>query len=267
VLATCRVGDRIPAKFHYDSHHEFHTQETRQMSTEPDAGTNLSRAQLANLIEQHGAEVLGVVLAALRSDSPASVPNSALVSAKTVAAGGATASYGRVAPWQEADAIEDFVAVWPPPEAWRQMGHSTLREAYGAMAVYRTTDNRGDAQIALGDPGVRLPLYGRERGWLSTWEVRNERPVRQLANFVEVDDFETTRERAALISGKDGAPKKGYAPGEEHLLPAIYQGMRIEIQRDRLVGPNARNRLVVIATDGDVTTMLDHALGHLRLRS
>lgn len=57
-----------------------------------------------------------------------------------------------------------------------------------------------------------------------------------------------------------------FAPGDEHLLPDDYEGMRIEVFRDRIVGPRAFNRLAVVATGGDTTTMLDHALIQQRLR-
>jgi hypothetical protein len=235
----------------------------------------LDRTQLADLIERHADEAIPLVLAALRGEpvntavvsasaAESSVPSEPASVAPTQPAP-ATVN-GRHAAWRQVDVIGAFTAVWPAPQAWRAQGHSQLREHYGPMHVYETIDQHGPVRIALGEPRERLPLYGRERGWVSLWHVVNGRPQRQLANFVEVDDFGTTRERAALISGKDGAAKKGFSPGDEHLLPPAYQSMRIEVQRDRLVGANSRNRLVVVATDDDVTTMLDHALAHLHLR-
>ncbi len=237
----------------------------------------LDRAQLADMIERHADEVIAVVLAALRGE-PASpevanhsggrppAPTTQSV-AGAPARAASTAANGRPAPWRKVDEmIEGFVAVWPAPAILRAQGESKLREHYPPMPVWETTDQRGLVRIAVGEPRERLPLYGKERGWISVWHVVNGRPQRQLANFVEVDDFETTRERAALISGKEGAAKKGFAPGEENLLPPVYKGMRTEVQRARLVGPNSRNRLVVVATAGEDQVMLDHALAHLHLR-
>jgi hypothetical protein len=210
------------------------------------------REVLAQLIDQHGEEVLELVVAALldgpwgpsgadaeRSPKPAPDPG-----------------HGRLEPWRENAVIEDFVAHWPEGN-----------EHYGPMTVYETRDHHGTVRLAIGQPHSRLPLYGAERGWVSIWHVANGRPVQQLANFIETDDFKETGARAALISGKDGARKKGFAPGEESLLPPVYSEMRIETHRDRLNGPMARNRLVVIATERDTDAMLDHALAHLHLRS
>jgi hypothetical protein len=134
------------------------------------------------------------------------------------------------------------------------------------MHVYEGHDASGSARLAVSAPQERYEFYGKERGWVSVWEVVNGRPVRQLANFVEVDDFDLTHERASLISGKDGAAKKGFAPDERHLLPTIHEGMQVEVQRDRIIGPYSRNRLVVIAGDDNVDVMLNHARAHLRLR-
>lgn len=168
--------------------------------------------------------------------------------------------------WKPSGEIEGFDTKWAAPPWWKAQGHKELHEHYGPMRVYEADDGKGVIRIAIGEPSERLLFYGKERGWLSAWEVANGRPVRQLAVFVEVDDFETTGERAALISGKDGAAKKGFAPNERHLLPPAYVGMRIEVQRDRIVGPYSRNRLVVVARADEIDTMLNHALAHLRLR-
>jgi hypothetical protein len=158
--------------------------------------------------------------------------------------------------WRQVDAIEGFVATWPEG-----------KEHYGPMLVYEMDTEHGPVRLTIGEPRERRELYGRERGWASVWHVVNGRPAQQLANFIETDDFEVTRERAAIISGKDGAARKGFARGEESLLPDVYRDMEIEVQRDRIVGPNARNRLAVVASEDDTDTMLDHGLAHLRLRS
>jgi hypothetical protein len=162
----------------------------------------------------------------------------------------------RTQPWQEVGTIEGFVAKWPEGD-----------EPFGSLTVYESADGNGPVQLALGSPQRPLNLYGRVRSWISVWQVRNGKPGRQLANFLETDDFAASGERVALINGKNGQPKVNYSPGEEELLPDIYAPMRVAVQRERIAGPNARNKLVVVAGQGETDAMLDHALTQLRLRT
>lgn len=69
-----------------------------------------------------------------------------------------------------------------------------------------------------------------------------------VAVFAETDDFDTTGDHVAVISGKGGSKRAGFSPTECH-------------------GPYAKNRLAVVATEDEVGVMLDHALAHLRLRA
>jgi hypothetical protein len=159
-------------------------------------------------------------------------------------------------PWQPVGAIEGFVAKWPEGE-----------EPYGPMELYETIE-RGEAiRLAIGAPSSRLNLYGRERGWLSVWQVRNGRPARQLANFLETDAFEANGLRAALISGMSPTRKANYSPEDAGSLPSVYERMNVAVQRDVIDGPNSRNRLAVLASGDDVDDMLDHALVQLRVRT
>ena len=102
---------------------------------------------------------------------------------------------------------------------------------------------------------------------ISVWEVVNGQPREQRAVFVETDDHNVTGDHIAVISGKDGYKKRGYAPSERHALPDAYDGMRVEVHRDRCNGPYAKNRLGVVATSEEAEVMLEHALAHLRLRA
>jgi hypothetical protein len=222
-------------------------------------------SELADTIEQVAARIVS----ALRNRGiPHPVAPAGQMTRGSTAQPSAATSAADVDPkWTEVEPIEQFEAVWPAPEAWKAQGHDQMHEHYGPMRVFDGNDGNRVVRLAVGAPEERYEFYGKERGWVSVWEVANDRPVRQLANFIEVDDFDQTGDRAALISGKDGAAKKGFAPTERHLLPAVYDGMRIEVQRDRIVGPYSRNRLVVIARDDEIEVMLNHALAHLRLRS
>jgi hypothetical protein len=225
----------------------------------------LNRHELADVIEEYAA----MMVVALREveTRPTAEPRRDADSADAASPPEAAAVSSVGNDWTEIEPIKNWETKWPLTEAWKALGHKEMREHYPLMRVYETHDDHGAARLAIGEPQERYPVYGKERGLLSVWEVVNGRPVRQLANFIEVDDFEKTGDRAALISGKDGAAKKGFAPNERHLLPGVYNGMRVEVQNDRIVGPNSRNRLAVVAREDEVVVMLDHALTHLRLRS
>ena len=208
----------------------------------------LDRDQLAQVLEDHGQEALRLIIYALRGDA-LDAPAPPIRATRAVGK-----ALGRREPWRPVGTIEGFEHQWPE-----------LHEHYGPMAVWETVDDHGPVRLAIGEPEERVDLYGRERGWVSIWEVINGQPREQRANFVETDNFATTGERIAHIRGKNGNRMAGYAPDEDHLLPAVYSNMRIEVQRDRLNGPYAKERLGVVATSDDVDVMLDHALTHLRL--
>ena len=225
--------------------------------------TGTSTEHLADAIENYSA----IIVAALRAQEETGPIDEAPLSTKQQTAVPPATPAAGMANWVQIEPIENWETKWPLTEAWKALGHHELREHYPLMRVYETHDRHVGVRLAIGEPNERYPVYGKERGLFSVWEVVNGRPVRQLANFIEVDDFGKTDDRAALISGKDGAAKKGFAPNERHLLPQAYDGMRIELQNERIVGPNSRNRLVVIAREDELDTMLDHALAHLRVRS
>lgn len=210
--------------------------------------------RLADLIEQHGEQVLETLATALRNMGAQSQPSP---STARLAERPSTDTATTFRPtWRQVGVIEGFEHVWPE-----------VHEHYGPMTLWEGRDEQGPVRLAIGRPAERLLLYGRERGWVSVWEVVNGQPREQRANFIDTDDFEATGERIAVISGKNGSKKAMFAPGDEHLLPPVYRDMRIEVQRDRCKGPYAKNRLGVVATDNDIDVMLNHALAHLRLRS
>src|SRR4051812_15084703 len=224
-------------------------------ASSPSPPPDLSLARLADLIERYADAVVPALVAALRGlggepgDAPApTAPNGPPPSPAV----SASATHR----WTPVGVIEDFEHIWPE-----------VHEHYDPMTVWQTTDEHGLVRLALGRPRETLTVYGRERGWLSVWEVVNGQPREQRAVFLDTDDYATTGEGIALISGKDGRKKALFTPGEEHLLPPVYRGMRVEVHRDRCSGPYAKNRLGVVATDQDTEIMLEHGLAHLRLRS
>jgi hypothetical protein len=228
---------------------EMHALPTTSPATES-SNPWLTRELVANLIE-HRDEALALVLAALREipaekPGPSGVPDAEPSSAED----------GPQTAWAEIETIDGFEATWPEG-----------REHYGPMRQFECFDGLEKLRLAYGSPAERLTIYGSDRGWVSVWWVVNGKPRQQLANFLEADDFETSGERLALISGKNGSRKAGYMPGEQHLLPPVYKSMRLAVQRDRIAGEGARNRLAVVAGDNEAQAMLDHGLAHLRLRN
>ncbi|MGD9573016.1 MAG: hypothetical protein AB7V62_14100 [Thermoleophilia bacterium] len=204
-------------------------------------GGGLDRLVLADAIEEHGAELVGLIVAALRETGGPTQADS---------------EGGEMVAWREVGLIEGFAHKWPE-----------VHEHYPPMVVYEGDDGRGPVRFCIGVPHERVPVFGSERGWASVWEVVRGVPREQRAVFVETDDFARTGDRIALIAGKDGRPKLMFAPEDRDELPAIYTNLRVANQKDVCRGPRARNRLGVLATDSEQEAMLNHALWHLRLRS
>jgi hypothetical protein len=82
---------------------------------------------------------------------------------------------------------------------------------------------------------------------------------------MEADDFENSGALVATVKGKGDGGRSMFAPGDE--LPADYERLKIEIFRDRVSGPQAYNRLAVVAEAGDRQTMCIHAFAQPALRS
>lgn len=226
------------------------------MNAQRTTNPRMTRERLAELIEQHGEEVLSIVAHALREDPDPSLKPAAGGAHMKARAIDLAAVDETTSEWRQVDVIEGFSHSWPE-----------VHEHYGPMTVWERSVDDETVRLAIGQPRERLDLYGKERGWVSVWEVANGQPREQCANFIETDDFETTGERIALIRGKGGNRQAGFEPGDEDLLSETYRGVRIAVQRDRIVGPYAKKRLGVIATDDDTVVMLEHALVHRQLRT
>ena len=198
-------------------------------------GDTLNANRLANAIEKYGSDALRIIVEALRASGTKVVPAPVV--------------------WRKVDEISGFDHAWPE-----------VHEHYPPMPVYEGLDEVGPVRFCIGVPEERMQLYGRDRGWASVWEVINRQPREQRAVFVDTDRFAETRDRVALISGKDGGPKKLFEPDDLQDLPVVYDGMRIVVHRDVCSGPYAKNRLGVLANENENDVMLNHALAHLRLR-
>jgi hypothetical protein len=157
------------------------------------------------------------------------------------------------------------------PAEWRlvnELGNQSYawpetRDEYRRYRVFvASTEREGTVHIALGET-TRRNAWGRDRKYVVAF-LTSGSPQVPLAEFVEVDDYDSTRELVTIIRGSDGG-KKMYAPGDT--LPDIYQeNFRIERYCDRVVYPRSWNKLAVIAGEDDADTMLNHALLQARRR-
>jgi hypothetical protein len=112
--------------------------------------------------------------------------------------------------------------------------------------------------------GLREALT-RHHGGPEADEMINGQKRRPIVEFIEADDFENSGAVVATLKGKGNGCRSMFAPGDE--LPAGYEELTIEIFRDRVSGPQAYNRLAVVAEAGNLQTMCTHALLQLGLRS
>ena len=89
----------------------------------------------------------------------------------------------------------------------------------------------------------------------------NGQKRRPIVVFNEGDNPE---DLVAVIKGKGKGGRSMFAPGDD--LPAGYQPFTVDVFRNRINGPQAFNRLAVVAEGGDREAMLDHGLLQLNLR-
>jgi hypothetical protein len=131
------------------------------------------------------------------------------------------------------------------------------REHYSRYRVFiGTTRAEGAVHIGLGETS-RENKWGRDRKYVVAF-LSSGSPQQPLAEFVAADDYEETRELLAVIRGSDGG-RRMYGPGDA--LPAVYkERFRTQIYSERVVFPGVWNKAVVVATEDDEATMLNHAL-------
>ncbi len=225
----------------------------------------LTRHELADLIEHHGAQLVEALrFSATQHDEPGSPGTT--VAADSSAAGeepvqprpgraaGPHGPGGRTGPWRKVGELEGETYTWP-----------TGTEHYEPFEVWETQDARGRVQIGLGRPVERGIYYGREAGYWLAFEMVNGQKRRPIVVFNESDDHKQTGDLLGIIKGKGAGGRSMFAPGDE--LPGGYESMPVEVFKDRITGPQAFDRLAVVAQGGDRPTMLDHSLMQLRLRS
>lgn len=129
-------------------------------------------------------------------------------------------------------------------------------DEYETFRIYQGKTSAGRVRLALGACD-RVEVRGKDRRYVITHYIASGGSPRPIAEFLEVDDYEDSRELIAVIKGKENSPKM-YDPSDE--LPAAYNDLRIETYRDRIDYPGSYNKLGVVAHEDDATSMLAHTL-------
>ena len=131
------------------------------------------------------------------------------------------------------------------------------REHYSRYRVFiGITHAEGAVHIGLGET-IRENKWGRDRKYVVAF-LSSGSPQQPLAEFVAADDYAETRELVAVIRGSDGG-RRMYGPGDA--LPGVYEDrFRTQMYSERVVYPGVWNKVVVVVSEDDDATMLDHAL-------
>jgi hypothetical protein len=225
----------------------------------------ITRQELADLLEHHA----GLLATALRGDHASEraghlagdqleVPTAA--AAKTAKGLGQPSDpptdvgHGEIGTWTLVGELQNQTYSWPGGI-----------ETYEPFEVWETIDLRGRIQIGVGKATERGEYYGRMRGYWLAFEMVNGQKRRPIVVFNEADDYETSGDLVAIIKGKGAGGRSMFGPGD--VLPPGYERLPVEVFRERINGPQAFNRLAVIAQGGDRQTMCVHAALQLRLRS
>ena len=227
----------------------------------------LTRHELADLIEHHGAQLVEALrFSATQHDEPGSPGTT--VAADSSAAGeepvqprpgraaGPHGPGGRTGPWRKVGELEGETYTWPG----RGTEHYEPVRGVGGPGRARATCRSASAARSSGES-----ITDARRGYWLAFEMVNGQKRRPIVVFNESDDHKQTGDLLGIIKGKGAGGRSMFAPGDE--LPGGYESMPVEVFKDRITGPQAFDRLAVVAQGGDRPTMLDHSLMQLRLRS
>jgi hypothetical protein len=129
-------------------------------------------------------------------------------------------------------------------------------DEYVSFRIYEGRTEDGSIRLAVGECR-RVNVRGKDRKYVITHYLAPTGSKRPISEFLEVDDYEQTRDLIAIIKGSDGGAKM-YDPTDE--LPAAYAPFRIETYRDRIDAPGSYSKLGVVAREDDIDTMLGHTL-------
>jgi hypothetical protein len=137
-------------------------------------------------------------------------------------------------------------------------------EDYGVYRIFRaSTGAEGIVHISLG-AAMRRAKWGRDRHYLIAF-LSAGAPLTPLVEFLEADDSPESREYLSVIRGKDGG-RKMFGPGDT--LPGAYaRRFRTQMYGERVDCRGVWNKVVIVAHEEELTTILNHALLQARRRS
>src|SRR5450755_63049 len=137
------------------------------------------------------------------------------------------------------------------------------RDRYSPYRVFiGTTRTEGAVQIGLGET-IRKNKWGRDRKYIVAF-LSGGSPQQPLAEFIEADDYQQTRELVAVIRGSDGG-RRMYGAGDT--LPVLYtERFQTLTYNERVVYPGAWNKIALVTREDDDQTILNHALIQSRRR-
>jgi hypothetical protein len=166
------------------------------------------------------------------------------------------------------DAAPDLPASWRLVREMPEQTYTwpTYVERYPKYRVYAgDTGREGTVHVALGTAEPRVNTWGRDRVYVVAF-LTSGSPQTALAEFLETDDFESTREFIAVIRGRDGAgSKKMFGPGDS--LPSVYaEHFKTVVYSDQIRAPGSWAKIGVLAHEDEPETMLNHALLQARRR-
>jgi hypothetical protein len=222
----------------------------------------ITRAELADLVEQHSS----LLVTALRRQVSPTVETLADERPLADAKPSQDELPGRQPPqpvppgsadghWSKVGELPGESYVWPGPDGI---------ENYDPFEVWERRTENARTQIGLGRATNRGIYYGKERGYWLAFEMVNGQKRRPIVVFNEADDFDVSGDLVAIIKGKGPGGRSMFAPGDD--VPAGYDELDVDVFRDRITGPQAFNRLAVIAKGGDRSAMCTHATLQLTLR-
>ena len=146
--------------------------------------------------------------------------------------------------WQRVEEINGATYRWPEYE-----------ETYEPYSIFAGSSASGKTvHVGLGRT-VRENMWGRDRRYCIAF-LSGGSPNQPLVEFLEADDYDETREYVAIIRGKDGG-RKMFGPRDS--LPDAYADFRTQMYGDRVHAPGVWNKAVVVASEDDEATMLNHA--------
>ena len=212
----------------------------------------ITREDLAGIFEQVVLSLRGATVAPPLADSPSAAGETPPTPSGSKRQSRGAALGPDLRSWKKVRELDGERYTWPE--------HT---EEYDPFEVWATDDSGPRLEFGLGYIAANpsTDYYGQPRGYWLAFEMVNGKKRRPIGVFIEGDD---PTDLVAVIKGKGPGGRAMYAPGDE--LPAGYDDLTVDVFRDRITGPQAYDRLAVVAENADRQTMLNHAAIQSKLR-